>query len=85
MISGALPRAPETSFPFAIETLEGSLELLPGELSSEGLKAYRRPNTAVFVNTSVDVGRIELKPCLTQDGPAINGEPNNGSLASLRG
>ena len=57
------PRAPEKSLPFAIEDLEGPLKLIPGELSPEGLKAYRRPKRAAFVNSSIDVGRIALKPC----------------------
>jgi hypothetical protein len=52
------------SLPFAIEAPEGPLELIAGELSSERLKAYRRPNRAVFVNSTVDVGRSALKLCL---------------------
>jgi len=61
---GPYPRAPEKSLPFAIEALEGPLELVPHELSPEGLKTYRPAKRAVFVNSSVDVGRIALKPCL---------------------
>ncbi len=60
----ALPRAPEKSLPFAIEALEGPLELIPHELSPDGLKAYRPHKCAVFVNSSVDVGRIAFKLCL---------------------
>jgi hypothetical protein len=63
-IARALPCAPEKSLPFAIEDLEGPLELIPDESSPERLKAYRRPEGAAFVNSSVDVGRIALKPCL---------------------
>jgi hypothetical protein len=57
----ALPRAPEKSLPFAIEDPEGPLEFIPVELSSERLKAYRRPNCAVLVNGTIDVGRIALE------------------------
>src|SRR6267143_2000310 len=46
----ALPRAPEMSLPFAIEVLEGPLELVPHELSPDGLKAYRPPS-APFSST----------------------------------
>jgi hypothetical protein len=61
----ALPRALEKSLPLTIEAPEGRLELIPDELSPERLKANRRPNCAVFVNRTVDVGRIALKRCLT--------------------
>ena len=64
LIARALLGAPEKGLPFAIEALEGPLEPIADELSPEGLKAYRRPKRAIFVNSSVDVGRIALKPCL---------------------
>jgi hypothetical protein len=60
----ALPRAPEKGLPFAIEALEGPLELVPHELSPYGLKADRPPKCAVFINSSVDIGRITFKLCL---------------------
>src|SRR5258708_7557217 len=83
LIAGTLPRAPKNSPPFAIDGLEGRLEPIPDEFSPEGLKAYRRPNRAVFINSSVDVGRIMPKLCLAYDNLAFYGEFNNGSLASL--
>ena len=61
----ALPRAPQKNLPLAIEAFEGAVELNPGELSPERLKAYRRPNRAVLVNSTVDVGRAALKRCST--------------------
>jgi hypothetical protein len=49
---------------------ESSLELIPGESSSERLNAYRRPNRAVFVNSTVDAGRTRAQTLLglTQSG-----------------
>jgi hypothetical protein len=61
------------------------LELILGDLSSEGLKAYGRAKRAVFVNCSVDVGRIKLKPRLTQHNLAFDGELDNASFASFPG
>jgi hypothetical protein len=77
----ALPRAPEKSLPFAIEDLEGPLEPIPDEFSPEELKAHGRPKRAIFVNSSVDVGRTSLKPCLAQHNLAFDGQLYNGSLA----
>jgi len=65
----------------AIEGLEGPLEPIPSELSLEGLKTYRPPNSALFINSSVDVGRIALKPRLAQHHLTFNGEINNSSPA----
>jgi len=39
--------------PFTIEGLEGPFELISGESSPEGLKAYRRPSRTVLANSSV--------------------------------
>jgi hypothetical protein len=78
----ALPRAFEKSLPFTIEAPEGRLELIPDELSSERLKAYRRPNRAVFVNRTVDVGRIALKRCSAQHNLPFDGELHNSLSAS---
>jgi hypothetical protein len=64
-IASALRRAPEKTLPLTTEAFERSLELIPGELPPEGLKAYGRAKRAVLVNSSVDVGRIKLKPRLT--------------------
>jgi len=69
----------------AIEGLEGPLELIPDESSTEGLKAYRPPKRTVFANCSVYVGRIALKLCLAEHSLALNGELDDGSLASLTG
>jgi hypothetical protein len=76
-----LPRAPENSLPFTIEGLEGPLELIPSELSLERLETYRPPNNAVFINSSVDVGRVALKPRLAQHHLAVNGKIKNSSPA----
>jgi hypothetical protein len=70
----------------AIEALESCLELVSGELSFQGLKAYRRPHDAPFVDSSVDPGRVTIKLCLTQHDVAFDRElDSDGSLASLAG
>jgi hypothetical protein len=66
--------APENGFPLAIGDLEGSLKLVSAELSLEELKAYRRPDTAAFVDRSVDVGRVAVKLRLAQHDMAFDRE-----------
>src|SRR5258708_39227163 len=70
------------SLPFAIEAFEGHLELIPHELSPDGLKAYRPPKCAVFVNSSVDVGRIAFKLCLA--GPFAVIRASSVGIVELR-
>jgi hypothetical protein len=85
MRAKTLPRAPEKNLPLAIEASEDPVKLVPGELSPGRLKAFRRPNRAVFVNTTVDVGRTALKRGLAQYNLALNGELHKSSLASSTG
>jgi hypothetical protein len=72
------------SLPFAVEALEGASNS-SGELSSEGLKAYRGSNCATLVDSSIYVARIALKRCSAQHKLAFDCEPHSASLASLAG
>ena len=81
----ALVPALEKHVPNAIEALEGSLELIPGEFPGEVLEADRGADGAVCQNSSVDVRCIDLESRLAEHSLAFDGQRDGRGLASTAG
>jgi hypothetical protein len=75
----------EQHAPNAVEALEGSFELVPGEFPGEGLEADRGTDRAVCQNSSVDVRRVDLESCLAEHGLAFDAQRDGRGLASTAG
>jgi hypothetical protein len=84
-IHDQLLRALEKHFPYTVEALEGSFELILGEFARQALKTYRCSKRAIFQDGPVDVWCIALKPCLACHNPAFNAQRNPRWPASPAG